>query len=187
MSARTALLVIGLQRKLWGTDCAQRIPTQERIRVLPAIATQVAAARAAGVIVVHCPELALPGGRSDSPAQQELRRALGEDEPPIVGSIAGDYIADFTPRDGEFVVPRRRDSAVTDTRLGTLLRSHGVRSVRLVGGETDRAILATALSLRDADYVPTVVLDAVASRSHDGHHGAVMVLRATVLTESAAD
>lgn len=187
MTGAVALVLVGMQRALWGTGGAPGIPVAERARVLPGIGAELLRARENAVMVVHSPELQLVHGLSDSPAQKALRRELGEDQPSAVeGSIAAEFVEEFSPGEGEYVVARRRDSAITDTRLNTLLRSHAIASVRLVGGETDRAILATAVALRGADYVPIVVEDAVASRHHERHEAAITVLRGLVLTESAA-
>jgi ureidoacrylate peracid hydrolase len=170
-----AVLAVGLQNDQWTARGSRAVA--DGSPALGAALEVLRAARAEGVPVFHSPERSLPGGLTDSGAQRILRRQFGEgDQPCIEGTWAADFVVGAEPVGDEIVVPRRRDCAFTDTRLETILRAHRTRRLLIVGADSARAVLTTALSARARDHLPFVVADAVAGRDRESHAAALAVL-----------
>jgi nicotinamidase-related amidase len=175
MKDRTALLLVGMQRGSW-PDAVDDALVGRLLEV----------ARARGRLVVHCPELRLPGGLTDSAAQRRLRQALGEGRERMVdGTVDVVPRAGFEPAPGEPVVERRRDCAFTDTRLETILRSNGIGPVVIAGARTSRAIVTTALAARSRDHLPFVVAGAVADEASEQAAALEVLSKAVMLVTDA--
>jgi nicotinamidase-related amidase len=174
-----AVLAVGLQNDQWTAEGSRTVA--DGAPALAAALGVLRAARTAGVPVFHSPEWGLPNGLTDSGAQRTLRRRFGEsDQPCVEGTWAADFAAGAEPVGDEIVVPRRRDCAFTDTRLETILRAHRTRRLLIVGADSARAVLTTALSARVRDHLPFVVADAVAGRDRESHAAALAVLTDSV-------
>ncbi|MFN0304818.1 MAG: cysteine hydrolase family protein [Burkholderiales bacterium] len=170
--ARTALLVIDMQNDFChpdglmarlGNDISFNrdvVPIQRRI---------IAAARAVGVMVIHVH--AQYGELNASPAT--LFRT--GDEPALEARIClpnswgAQPIDDLAPHAGEPVVIKHRYSAFVDTRLETLLRSNGIRTVVVIGTATPVCVESTVRDGMMRDYRMIVPREAVACRGHVRH------------------
>jgi|GEM_PF-5539724 len=159
------LIACGFQRDFCERDGALAASGRsvEPIRAILGEAERVlAAARAAGIVVLHSPERALARGMSDSPAWRDQARLNGWTQPIAAEGEPGERILDaFAPLPGELVVPRHRPGALIDSRASVLLRSAGVDRVIVIGVELHRAVLATALQAVCLDYRVSVPRDAV--------------------------
>jgi nicotinamidase-related amidase len=146
--------------------------------MLPEAARVLAAAREAGWLVVHLPERTLRDGMSDSDAWRAQRALNGwRTAFAAEGSWGERFVEGFEPEPGELVVERSRPGALVDTRASVLLRSAGASRVVLVGVETHRSILATAIQAVCLDYEVVVPIQAVASADEALARAAVDVLR----------
>lgn len=136
-----------------------------------------AAAREAGVVVLHSPERVLLHGISDSPAWRDQAQLNGWTEPIAVEGEPGERVLDaFAAISGELCVPRHRPGALIDSRASVLLRSARVDRVIVIGVELHRAILATALQAVCLDYRVTVARAAVAGTDVRAGNAALEVL-----------
>lgn len=165
--APTALVLLGLQHDVCdprGALAAAGGDVSGMPAMLGAAARVLEAARTAGAPIVHAPEQALAGGLSDSRAWRAQLELNGLAEPPAAeGTWGEEIVAGFEPREDELVVPRHRPGALYDTRASVLLRSARVRRLVLVGAETHRAVLATAVQAVSLDFEVIVPVDAVAA------------------------
>ena len=177
----TALLVSGLQNDFFDERGALAVSSADvsGLRaIVPTIERVLAVAREVGCLVVHTPERTLEAGMSDSSAwgvQYELNswsRAFAAE-----GTWGEDPLAGFAAEAGEPVVHRYRAGALYDTRASVLLRSAGIGRLILVGAETHRTILATAIQAACLDYEVVVPEAAVASADRERHDTAIAVLR----------
>jgi len=166
--AHTALLVIDMQNDFAHPDglMAKRGADIAANRaVIPAIADLLDNARTADVMVLHVQ--ANYGPLSGSPAW-----LFGDTEASVAldiclpGSWGARQIEVLAPLDDELVVIKHRYSAFLDTRLETLLRSNGIRTVVCCGTATMACVESTVRDAMMRDYRAVVPRDAVAARGH---------------------
>ena len=126
----------------------------------PRLAALLAAAREGGVLVVHVQNTALPGRRSDSPAQIRFNMRMHEvarrDGPPLRTRCRDTpghaFRPRLAPRDDEVVVPKYRLERVLGHQPGLMLRSNGIKTVVVGGCTTEGCVESTA---RDCRCSPT--------------------------------
>lgn len=169
--AHSALLIIDMQNDFCHEDgvMAQRGADVSANRaIIPRIHNLVAAARAAGVMIVHVQ--ANYGPLSGSPAwlfgATEATVALALCLP---GTWGAQQIDELAPAAGEPVVIKHRYSAFVDTRLESLLRSNHIRTVISCGTATMACVESTVRDAMMRDYRAVVPRDAVAGRAHLKH------------------
>jgi nicotinamidase-related amidase len=85
------------------------------------------------------------------------------------GTRATRIVAELAPREGEYLVPKHRWSALHGTYLDLALRTRGADTIVLLGGSTDVGIASTAFAARDLDYNLVIVSDACTSPERDNH------------------
>ncbi|MEW6553045.1 MAG: isochorismatase family cysteine hydrolase [Actinomycetota bacterium] len=79
----------------------------------------------------------------------------------------GAVVDDLRPRQGDYIVPKRRYSAFFGTDLDNYLREMGVRKLYLAGVLTNICVYATALDASMRNYGVAVFTDGVASLSEE--------------------
>lgn len=186
--SRTALVVVDVQHDF--ADPAGSLYVEGGEEVVAAANREVAAARAAGALVVYTqdwhppstPHFATEGGRWPVHCVQgtwgaELHRDLDVDGPVVRKGTSGeDGYSGFTVRDPV-------SGRVAQTGLDPLLRNRDVERLVIVGIATDVCVKETALDARRFAYDTTVLLDAV--RAVDpgaGLEGALEELRSAGVT-----
>lgn len=186
--AHTALLLVDLQHDFIEPDGAfgaLGVDLSMYPVMLPRLAALLAAAREAGVLVVHVQNTTLPGRRSDSPAQLRfnLRMHAGARDagPPLRYTVTGTpghaFVAGFGPLPGEPVVRKHRSSAFWGTDLAQLLGSNGVRTVVVGGCTTEGCVESTARDAMFADHYVVVAEDCVASDDPAQHEASLFLMR----------
>jgi len=158
-----ALLVIDPQLDFVGMTAPGTAPP-----ALEAVTRLVEGARAAGAPVVFTQELHRPG-------RVDFGRELDGEEAVhcVEGTPGAALIAPLRPRDGDFLVRKRRYSAFFATDLDLLLRGLGVRTVVACGLLTDVCVHYTCVDAHQHDYVVRVVPAACAGSSIAAHDAAV--------------
>jgi nicotinamidase-related amidase len=173
LDRHTALIVVDLQQGLVSTPKAPR-PIEE---VVSGAAQLASAFRAVDLPVVLAINEGKPGPRSDysRPAQE-----LPDDFDRL--------IPELDEQDGDIVVRRSAWSAFADTGLDTILESHGITGVVIVGIATSFGVESTARAAADLDYNVTIATDAVTDLSVDAHQNSVSwVFPALAETGTVAD
>lgn len=157
---RPALLVMDVQNAI--VDRISDVDPAYTTR----LATAVAAARSAGVPVVHV----VVGFRSGHPEAKSspLFGALPEgvfteDDPGAASH------PDVAPGPGECVVTKKRVSAFTGSDLDLVLRGAGVDHLVLTGLSTSGVVLSTLRQAADLDYRLTVLADGCADPDPEVH------------------
>jgi len=184
----TALVVIDMQRDFVepeGLFGGLGIDISAYGEVRPAIAHLRAEAAAAGVLIVHVQNSALPDRMSDSPAQirfnMRIHAAARGDLPPLRYTVPGttghEFVDELTPRAGELVVTKYRSSAFWATNLELLLRSNGIRSIVVAGCTTEGCVESTARDAMFNDYYVVLAEDCVASDDRAQHDAAMLLMR----------
>lgn len=131
--------------------------------IVPATATLLDAARKAGVPVIYCNDAHLPG------IDRELQ-IWGDHA--IVGTKGAEVIPELTPREGDFVVPKRRYSGFFQTDLDILLKELGVKTVIITGLHTHMCCRHTAADAYCLGYDVVFAKEATNSfTEHDYQYG----------------
>ncbi len=123
-----------------------------------------AAARAAGMRVVHVGLRFQPGHPELGQAQYGLRAVI-----PKVGTFpadapGSDFVEPFTPQEGEFVVQGRTGaSGFAGSNLDSYLRNNAVETVYLMGYAAHVCLESTLRDAHDRGYNALVLTDATAA------------------------
>ena len=160
----TALIFQELQNGVVGTGCAfpALAEAANEVGVIPNAAKLAAAARNAGVRVVHATAENLPngfGGNRNARLFAGARRAGAENTP---GTASVDPIAELLAP-GDVVLPRYHGlSPMTGGPLDSLLRNDGVSTLVLAGVSLNVAIANLVYDAVNRSYQVVLVTDAVA-------------------------
>ncbi|UGT63505.1 cysteine hydrolase family protein [Nocardia asteroides] len=169
----TALLVIDMQRDflLPGGFGASLGNDVEQLRsVIPPLARLIAAARAAGLPVIHTREGHLPDLSDCPPAK--LRRGTPSQrigDPGAFGRILirGEYghdiVDELAPIEGEVVIDKPGKGAFYGTGLAAELERRGITSLLVTGVTTEVCVHTTVREANDRGYECLVVADCVGS------------------------
>ena len=182
--ARTALVLIDMQRDFLEPGGFGETLGNDVSRLASAVfptARVLAAARAAGLLVVHTRE----GHRadlSDCPPLKRRRGRIGEPGPMgrilVRGEPGHDLVAELTPADGEPVVDKPGKGAFFATDLDLILRARGVTTLLVTGVTTEVCVQSTVREAADRGYQVAVLADACASYFPAFHQAALEMVRA---------
>jgi nicotinamidase-related amidase len=183
----SALLVIDMQ--VGGVtkagaiaDAGHDVSMMTRVRERGGAA--IAAAREAGVFIVHVRVANLPGQASSPAAWLQSMMQISGGQPidlsklSIEGDPATEFCDECMPLEGEFVLTKRRPSAFFGTDLAMLLRARGIESCAVVGVSTAGCVEATVRDASHNDFYAVLLDDAVGAYAADVHEAALTVMRA---------
>jgi nicotinamidase-related amidase len=165
----TAVVTMELQKGIVGAEALFPALVDEvaRTGALDGARRVCAAARAAGVRVLHCTAVARPDGAGEAvnckvfALNAKVRRERGQ-APNEIGTPGAELMDGLEdPRD--IVVSRLHGmTPFTSTSLDQILRNLGIRTVVATGVSVNLGIFGLALSAVDLGYQVVVVRDAVA-------------------------
>ena len=186
-TATTALLAIDMQRDFLdpqGYAARAGLDISLLRGAIPGVARLLAAARAAGIFIIHTREANAPdlsdvppaflaattrsGARVGSPGP--LGRFLIRGEP---GSAIIDALA---PLASEVAIDKPGFSAFEGTALGAMLGARGIRRLILCGITTEVCVSSTLRTAIDRGFDCTTVSDACASAFPDLHDAALRMI-----------
>lgn len=98
----------------------------------------------------------------------------------LVGEWGGEVVDDLSPRQGDYLIYKRRYSAFFGTDLDLTLRELGVTELELTGVCTQICVLYTAADARMRHYDVTVRKDCVASFDEAAHEFALKEMEGTL-------
>ncbi|MCZ2899554.1 cysteine hydrolase [Burkholderia thailandensis] len=162
--SKRALLMMDYQNAILETY----LDDDTRVAVIGRAAKLIAAARRAGVPVIHV-AVAFRSGHPEISARNRLFSALKRTGWLERGAPGTAIHAALAPADGEPVVIKHRVSAFSGSDLDMLLRSNGIESLMLAGITTSGVVLSTVRHAFDLDYDLTVVKDCCADADHGLH------------------
>jgi nicotinamidase-related amidase len=183
-----ALLMIDMQRDFIEPDGlfgSLGIDLTMYAQSRPRLASLLAAARRAGILVIHLQNTALPDRMSDSPAQIRFNLRMHKDarrnQPPLRYTIPGtpghEFVPDLTPLESELVVRKYRSSGFWGTNLDMLLRSNGIKTVVVGGCTTEGCVESTARDAMFNDFYVVIAEDCVASDDRAQHDASMLLMR----------
>jgi nicotinamidase-related amidase len=171
--ATTALVVIDMQRDFllpggFGESLGNDVGRLGS--VVTALRPVIAAARAAGMLVVHTREGHLPDLSDCPPAK--LRRGkpscrIGDPGPfgriLIRGEYGHDIVDELAPIDGEPVIDKPGKGAFYATEFGDLLAERGITTLVVTGVTTEVCVHTTVREANDRGFECLVLSDCVGS------------------------
>lgn len=173
VAGQTALIVIDMQRDFllpggFGESLGNDV--NQLLKVVPPLAELIAAARAAGVLVIHTREGHEPD-LSDCPPAKLNRGApskrIGDDSTYgrilIRGEYGHDIIDELAPIDGEVVIDKPGKGAFYATELQDILTDAGITQLLVTGVTTEVCVHTTTREANDRGYECLVVSDCVGS------------------------
>ncbi len=187
--ARTALVVIDMQTDFCGPggwiDRLGQSVENTRKPIGP-IAELLAAARAAGMTIIHTREGHRPDLSDLNPVKQWRSRAHGVgigDETPggralTRGDPGHDIIPELLPREGEIVVDKPGKSSFHATEFDQILRARGIEALIVAGVTSDCCVQSTVRDGADLGYDCVLVADGTNAVETANHEGMLAVLAA---------
>jgi nicotinamidase-related amidase len=170
---QTALIVIDMQRDFllpggFGESLGNDV--DQLLKVVPSLAGLIAAARAAGIMVIHTREGHEPD-LSDCPPAKLNRGApskrIGDDGKYgrilIRGEYGHDIVDELAPIDGEVVIDKPGKGAFYATELQDILTDAGITQLLITGVTTEVCVHTTTREANDRGYECLVVSDCVGS------------------------
>ena len=138
--------------------------------------TLLAAARSAGIPVLHTNVQYQPGGRDGGVFFRKVP-ALACFEAGARPDLAA-FAAGLEPIAGESVITKQYASAFFGTSLASTLTALGVDTVLIAGVSTSGCVRATAVDACQHGFIPLVVRDAVGDRHPTPHEANLFDLQA---------
>ena len=173
VAGKTALIVIDMQRDFllpggFGESLGNDV--DQLLKVVPPLAALIAAARQAGVMVIHTREGHQPD-LSDCPAAKLSRGAPSKriGDPGkygrilIRGEYGHDIVDELAPVDGEVVIDKPGKGAFYATQLQDVLVDAGITQLLITGVTTEVCVHTTTREANDRGYECLVVSDCVGS------------------------
>jgi nicotinamidase-related amidase len=170
---QTALIVIDMQRDFllpggFGESLGNDV--DQLLKVVPSLADLIAAARTAGIMVIHTREGHEPD-LSDCPPAKLNRGApskrIGDDGKYgrilIRGEYGHDIVDELAPIDGEVVIDKPGKGAFYATELQDILTDAGITQLLITGVTTEVCVHTTTREANDRGYECLVVSDCVGS------------------------
>jgi ureidoacrylate peracid hydrolase len=171
---RTALLVVDMQNAFASPGGMLDLAGIDVQPARDAVANALMvceAARVAGLPVVYLtigypPDLSTAGGPDSPNPQKELALCLMRERPELRGKLLTFGTWDFqivdelAPQHGDTVIVKSRYSGFHGTDLDSILRSHGIRNLLMMGIASNVCVESTIRDAYFLEYWPVMVEDA---------------------------
>lgn len=173
VAGKTALILIDMQRDFllpggFGESLGNDV--SRLLEVVPPLAALLAAARAAGVMVIHTREGHQPDLSDCPPAKLERgapSKRIGDagkyGRILIRGEYGHDIVDELAPIDGEIVIDKPGKGAFYATELSAVLTEAGITQLLVTGVTTEVCVHTTTREANDRGYECLVVSDCVGS------------------------
>jgi nicotinamidase-related amidase len=185
---QTALIVIDMQRDFllpggFGESLGNDV--DQLLKVVPSLADLIAAARAAGIMVIHTREGHEPD-LSDCPPAKLNRGApskrIGDDgrygRILIRGEYGHDIVDELAPLPSEVVLDKPGKGSFYATDLELMLRNRGVKSLIVTGVTTEVCVHTTVREANDRGFECLVLEDCCGSYFPEFHEVAIRMISA---------
>jgi ureidoacrylate peracid hydrolase len=134
----------------------------------------VAAARAAGVTVIHAPIQFAEGYGEITSHPYGILKGVVDTNAFVKGSWGADFVGEVTPQPGDIVLEGKRGlDAFASTNLDFILRSKGIETVALGGFLTNCCVESTMRSAYEKGFEVVTLTDCVGATSAEEHANAI--------------
>jgi len=186
--ATTALVVIDMQRDFllpggFGETLGNDVSLLQK--VVPPLADVLAAARAAGMLIIHTREGHLPDLSDCPPAKLQRGKPsqrigdLGANGRILIrGEYGHDIIDELAPIDGEIVIDKPGKGAFYATELTDVLSKYGIENLLVCGVTTEVCVNTTVREANDRGYRCVVISDGCASYFPEFHEMGLKMIKA---------
>jgi len=186
--ATTALIVIDMQRDFvepggFGAALGNDVSLLEAI--VPATAALIAAARKAGLMIVHTRECHRPDLSDCPPAKRDRGNpALRIGDPGPMGRIlisgepGAEIVAALAALPGEIVLDKPGKGAFYNTGLGEMLKARGITTMIFAGVTTEVCVQTTMREANDRGYECLLAEDATESYFPEFKAATIAMIRA---------
>jgi nicotinamidase-related amidase len=174
---QTALIIIDATNDFiseGGKAWPQMREVAEAVGTLPNMRQVLAAARAAGLHVMHAPMETQPWDYGPWQHRTPSHEAMNHAQLFQAGTWGAEFHPDFVPAEGEVVVtPHKTFDALHGTDLGTQLRQRDVDHVIICGLTTNTCVDSTGRDAFEQGFDVTFVKDAVATFTMEMHQATI--------------
>lgn len=185
--ASTALLAIDMQRDFLdprGYAAKAGLAIAPLRAAIPGVARLLAAAREAGLFIVHTREANAPDLSDVPPAFLDATRRTGAPVGSagplgrllIRGEPGAGIVEDVAPMPGEVAIDKPGFSAFEGTALQAMLVSRGIRTLLICGITTEVCVSSTLRTAIDRGFRCVTLRDACASSDPDLHDAALRMI-----------
>jgi nicotinamidase-related amidase len=134
----------------------------------------VAAARAAGVVIVHAPISFAPGYHEITSHPYGILKGVVDGNAFVKGSWGAQITDALAPQDGDIVVEGKRGlDTFASTNLDFILRSKGITTIALAGFLTNCCVESTMRTGYENGYRVVTLTDCTAATSKEEHENAI--------------
>ena len=146
----------------------------DRTEMLARTQEVVAAARAAGVTVMHAPITFAPGYNEISSHPYGILKGVVDGNAFVKGTWGADIVDELAPAEGDIVIEGKRGlDTFASTNLDFILRSKGITTIALGGFLTNCCVESTMRSGYENGYQVITLSDCVAATSPEEHDNAI--------------
>ncbi|MFL6081111.1 MAG: cysteine hydrolase [Ornithinibacter sp.] len=146
----------------------------DRTEMLAKTQDVVAAARAAGVTVMHAPITFAPGYNEISAHPYGILKGVVDGNAFVKGTWGADIVDELAPAEGDIVIEGKRGlDTFASTNLDFILRSKGITTIALGGFLTNCCVESTMRSGYENGYQVITLSDCVAATSPEEHDNAI--------------
>ena len=134
----------------------------------------VAAARAAGVTIIHAPIQFAEGYGEITKTPYGILKGVVDTNAFVKGSWGADFVEEVAPQAGDIVLEGKRGlDAFASTNLDFILRSKGIETVALGGFLTNCCVESTMRSAYEKGFEVVTLTDCVGATSAEEHANAI--------------
>jgi len=134
----------------------------------------VAAARSAGVTIIHAPIQFAEGYGEITSHPYGILKGVVDTNAFVKGSWGADFVVDVSPQPGDIVLEGKRGlDAFASTNLDFILRSKGIETVALGGFLTNCCVESTMRSAYEKGFEVVTLTDCVGATSAEEHANAI--------------
>jgi len=168
---KPALLNVDFARAYIDPDCSLYAGTESSAA---AAIDVLAAARKAGILIVHTRVEFTPGGADGGIFFRKVPALKNFEK----GSKFGEFVEGLEPKGDEVVITKQYASAFFGTNLASTLSAAGIDTLLICGWSTSGCIRASTLDACQSGFIPVVVREGVGDRDVRPHEANLFDLQA---------
>lgn len=175
--SKTALLLIEYQNEFatpGGVLHGAVAAVMEQTEMLPKTVAVVAAARRAGLTILHAPITFAPGYGEISAHPYGILKGVVDGNAFVKGTWGAAIVDQLTPQPGDIVVEGKRGlDTFASTNLRFILQSKGIQTVVIGGFLTNCCVESTMRSAYEHGFEVITLTDCAAATSPEAHTNAI--------------